>query len=83
MSRTVKVVGLVALVIVFAAGSVTAAGYERIQVNDNGSKGPVKPAPSLAAALKEASFIDKVPKAIEDTLACVKDLLGQFGVLDK
>lgn len=78
---------LIAVVVVFAAtSSVLAVGYERYVVNGSARPVPidrVKRYASLENALKQASFCEKYPKVLDEVAFTVKDILSQFGLVDR
>ena len=75
---------VVALLTLFlGTGIASAVGYERHEVtNGSAMKSTAKPAPSsdLGKALREASLVDKAPRAIDQVVFFVKDILCQFGI---
>lgn len=80
-----QVIGMVLTVAVLSGGPVFGVGYERHIVNgptgattspENGKR-----TVSVADALKEASFIEKVPGCLDRMADMVKGLLGQFGLV--
>lgn len=78
------VVLAVALVFLVAVHSdVYAVGYERYEVN-GGREQQVKSTASngkgLYKAVKDATFVDKVPAVLDEVAFFVRDILGQFGL---
>ena len=72
-----------ALALFITAGNAFAVGYERIPVKN---PRPVKVrqstsyAPGGWAAVKKATFVEKIPGVIDDAAMTVKGLLAQFGL---
>lgn len=88
MRPVVRLFTVFALAICFTAGNAFAVGYERIPVRNTR---PVKVHPMKVhpmhsyvprgwAAVKKASFVDKIPVVIDDAAMTVKGLLSQFGL---
>jgi hypothetical protein len=78
-----QVIGLALAVAVLSAGPVLGVGYECHFVNGPSgvtSTEKAKKPVSVVEALKEASFIEKVPGCLDRVADTVKALLGQFGV---
>jgi hypothetical protein len=86
MGSFLRLVAVFALTMCFVAGSALAVGYERIPVRNTR---PVKVHPIHSyvphgwASVKKASFVDKIPVAIDDAAMTVKGLLSQFGLTGK
>ncbi len=86
MKSILRILAVFALAMCFASGTALAVGYERIPVRN---VRPVKVHPIQSyvphgwAAVKKASFVDKIPVAIDDAAMTVKGLLSQFGLTGK
>ncbi len=76
-----------ALVALFAAsGSAIAVGYERYTVDGTPKRvtpAKAKSCTTLNGALAEATFLKKYPHWIDEAAFFVKDILSQFGIVDK
>jgi hypothetical protein len=83
MRSFVRLFVVVVLALFVAAGNALAVGYERIPVT-NPRPVKVRPSQSFApsgwATVKKATFVEKIPGAIDDAAMTVKGLLGQFGL---
>jgi hypothetical protein len=63
--------------------SVLAVGYERIDISEEKATSNGHPRSTLAEALEKATFVRKVPAVLDSTALAIKDLLGQFGLMDR
>ena len=86
MRKLRKALALAVIAIFAAYGSALGVGYERYTVD--GTPKRVTPAKakgctSLDGALAEATFLKKYPGWIDGAAFFVKDILSQFGVVDK
>lgn len=80
-SATILAIALVFLVAV--QSNVYAVGYERYEVNGSEEKQAKSTASSgkeLYKAVKEATFVEKVPVVIDEVAFFIRDILGQFGL---
>jgi hypothetical protein len=69
-----------------ASGSAFAVGYERYTVDGTPKRithSSAKSCKSLDRALAEATFLKKYPGWIDEASFFVKDVLSQFGIVDK
>jgi hypothetical protein len=86
MRSVLRLLATVTLVVFLGTGIAQAVGYER-SYPENGvaAKTAVKleSPPGIVTALKEASMVGKIPSFVEDVATFVKDILSQFGILDK
>lgn len=67
-----------------ATGTALAVGYNKYEVDDSSQvnyAAKAKKPSSLPEALKEASFIDKCPAVLDGIASFVKEILGQFGIV--
>ena len=82
-----RLVLVMILIVVFAAaGGAWAVGYERYPVHPSAkrvSQKKAKNCTSLEKALSEATFWDKYPQWLDQAAFAVKDVLSQFGIVDK
>ena len=79
-----QVIGIALIVFLLTTTAALAVGYERRQVNgpsDVTSTEKAKTPQSVVNAVREASFIDKFPACLDSVAGIVKDLLGQFGLV--
>jgi hypothetical protein len=86
MVSALRVLSILTLAIFIGAGSALAVGYERLQAPDkvitkDHTSAPMTP--TLWGAAKEATMVEKIPAALDQAAALVKDILSQFGVGDK
>jgi hypothetical protein len=86
MRKLRKALALAVIAIFAASGSALAVGYERYTVN--GTPKRVTPAKgkrctTLNGALAEATFLKKYPGWIDGAAFFVKDILSQFGIVNK
>jgi hypothetical protein len=86
MKSSFRVCVFLLLATVISAGTVFAVGYERVSLPDTP---PAKVQNSMGSdlrgweAVKKASFVEKIPGVIDDVAMLVKDVLGQFGLIEK
>ena len=86
MTSVLRLFTILALAMCFLAGNALAVGYERIPVRNTR---PVKVHPVHSyvphgwAAVKKATFVEKIPVVIDDAAMTVKGLLSQFGLTGK
>lgn len=81
-----KVMVIAVVVVLIGTGSALAVGYERYVVNGSpqgvyGDK--ARTCASLERALKKASFVEHYPKVLDEVAFTIKDILSQFGLVDK
>jgi hypothetical protein len=86
MVSALRVLSILTLAFFLGVGSALAVGYERVKTADSyiakvHTKAPLSP--DLWAATKEASFAEKIPAALDQAAALVKDILSQIGLGDK
>jgi len=83
MTFRVAIFTLALLFILTASHSVYAVGYERYEVNgaqETQSKAKSDGAEGLAQAVKQATFVEKVPAVLDQVAFFVRDVLAQFGL---
>jgi hypothetical protein len=81
-----KVMVIAVVVVLIGTGSALAVGYERYVVNGSpqGVSGDkARTCVSLERALKKASFVEHYPKVLDEVAFTIKDILSQFGLVDK
>jgi hypothetical protein len=74
---------IVALVMNTVVGNVQAVGYERHDasaVARSETRTTKQACPTVWDSLKQLSYVDKVPDAIDGAVSAFKDVLGQFGL---
>ncbi len=74
---------IIAFTVVIGAGSPLAAGYDRYHLkssNQNYSKVTKKSHADGWSSFKKATYLDKIPSALDETAFFVRDFLGQFGL---
>ena len=85
MRYVTKTVVLAFLICFVASGIAMAVGMERYDVSGNpdpSNKVVKYGSGNIYGALKEASMTDKLPNALDEIAFFVKDLLGQFGLVN-
>jgi len=87
MVSALRVLSILTLAFFVGVGSALAVGYERVHTADTyiakvHSRAPLS-SPGLGAEVKEASFVEKIPAALDQAAAVVKDILFQIGLGDK
>lgn len=86
MVSALRVLSILTLAFLVGVGSALAVGYERVHTADtyiakDHTRAPLSP--GLGAEVKEPSFVDKIPAALDQAAAVVKDILFQIGLGDK
>jgi hypothetical protein len=84
MSKGPRIVAVVLIILLMGSVNALAAGYE--QYRPTGSIEPQTKAPEECGwwgTLKKGLMVEKYPGLIDEAAFTVKDLLSQFGVLDK
>ncbi len=80
-----KVVAIVILTVFTATGGALAVGYERYYLGTSSAsqaKTCCSTPTDFCAALKKATFVEKVPGLLDDAAAFIKEVLGQFGLTE-
>jgi len=81
-----KVVAIGILIVLVAVGGALAVGYERYNAEEGTSNGQVKvnatASPDVFTAVKQATFVEKVPAVLDEVAAFIKDFLAQFGLTE-
>lgn len=85
MRSVIRTLTVGIFILLIASGLALAVGVEKYdasgvpdaanKVEENGSK-------NVYGALKQVSFVDRVPAVIDEIAFFVKDILGQFGLVD-
>lgn len=90
MKHKARISMICLLVSIVCAGSVGAVGYDRRIAPDTGpppetkaSCPPAKPEASKPEAPKPKTWLDRGPGLLDDATAVVKDILGQFGIVER
>lgn len=81
-----KAIMIAVMVVLVGTGSALAVGYERYVINGPSQGGYDDRAvshASLEKALKKASFVEHYPKVLDEVAFTVKDILSQFGLVDR
>ncbi len=86
MRYCMRLAPMILAVLVAANGLVMAAGYQRY--SPDAAPGPRSPytdasCRSLSDALQQAAAVQKYPEYLDAAAALVKDILSQFGVVEK
>jgi hypothetical protein len=74
-----KVIVLTAILGILVTTTGWAVGYERLEVPQN----PKVTKTVITHTTSNGSFLQKCPALLDDTAAVIKDILSQFGLLDK
>jgi hypothetical protein len=80
-----KVVAIGILIVLVAVGGALAVGYERYNAEgtpDGQIKANATASPDVFTAVKQATFVEKVPAVLDDVAVFIKDFLAQFGLSD-
>ena len=83
---TGKLVVLCVVGILAVAGMAMAVGFESINLNGDQTYKAVSASvksPNNVKPQTDFSFFDQCPYILEETVEMVKDLLGQFGIIDR
>jgi len=86
MGSAARVVVTCLIVVFLGTGSARAVGYERYNANGTcrtESPRKSKSFKSFQKALQEASFLEKYPAFIDQAAFFVRDILSQFGLVNK
>ena len=81
-----RIVAGVILIFLLGTGIAAAVGYERYSLNGPPKTGKIvksRGCVDLEDSLRKATFIDKYPALLDQTSALVKDILSQFGIVQK
>jgi hypothetical protein len=81
-----KAMVIAVMVVLVGTGSALAVGYDRYVVNGPSQVGYDDKAGSysdLEKALKKASLVEHYPKLLDEVAFTVKDILSQFGLVDR
>jgi len=79
-----RIVSVVLIILLIGHINALAVGYERyppagrVEMQSKAQEGC-----GWWATVKKGLYVEKYPGLIDDAVSAVKDLLGQFGVLDK
>jgi len=74
-----RVLVLVAIFVAFITTSALAVGYERLEVPVNSPQSKTVVTQTTA----NGSVFQKCPALLDETASLVKDILSQFGLIDK
>jgi len=80
-----KVVAIGILIVLVAVGGALAVGYERYNAegtSDGQIKANATASPDVFTAVKQATFVEKVPAVLDEVAAFIKDFLAQFGLTE-
>ncbi|MGB6065745.1 MAG: hypothetical protein WBG50_13150 [Desulfomonilaceae bacterium] len=80
-----KVIAIVILTVFATTGGALAVGYEHYYIGGpaaSHAKAYSNTRTDFCAALKKATFVEKVPGLLDDAAAFIKDVLGQFGLAE-
>jgi len=86
MRSVFRVVAIVTLMLLMAAGSALAVGYDRYEGGYRRGLGPQRVAHTSASlwdTVRKASMVEKVPGVLDHAAMAFKDLLSQFGLVQK
>ncbi|MBI5568313.1 MAG: hypothetical protein HY914_00055 [Desulfomonile tiedjei] len=86
MRSVFRVVAILALMLLMAAGSALAVGYDRYEGGYHRATRSQRVTHTSASAwdtVRQASMLEKVPGVIDRAAMAVKDLLSQFGLVEK
>jgi hypothetical protein len=84
MSSVARIILTGLVIVMFAAGTVLAVGYERVSTRSAriqpSAAEKLKDGPAVWKAVNDAFRIEKVPSAIDRAALTIKDIAGQFGI---
>ncbi|MEJ2715758.1 MAG: hypothetical protein P8182_01255 [Deltaproteobacteria bacterium] len=81
-----KAMMIAIMLVLVGTGSALAVGYERYFINGPSPVGHSNKAATcrnLENALKKASLVEQYPKVLDEVAFTVKDILSQFGLVDR
>jgi hypothetical protein len=78
--RSARIVSVVLIILLVGPMNALAVGYERYRP---GGSVEAQETCDWWGSLKQGLLVDKYPGLIDETACAVKDLLSQFGILDK
>ncbi|MBI4964790.1 MAG: hypothetical protein HY913_16055 [Desulfomonile tiedjei] len=83
MRTGAKIVCVVLFVLLMGPINALAAGYERYRPGGSDSQVSAQDASGVWGSVKKGLFVEKYPVILDEAALAVKDLLSQFGVVDK
>jgi hypothetical protein len=84
MRTRARILSAVLMMLLIVPISALAVGYERYRPAGSAeSQVMAQEARGAWESLKKGMFVEKYPGLLDDAASAVKDLLSQFGVLDK
>ena len=86
MRSVFRVMAIVTLMLLMAAGSALAVGYDRYERGYRRGLGPQRVAHTSASlwdTVRKGSMVEKVPGVLDRAALALKDVLSQFGLVQK
>lgn len=85
MSKYLRTLMIALTVLLMAAGTAAAVGYETRDTAKPGVSSPKAPSgytfSGAYRAIKDATFVEKYPAVLDEAAAAIKTLLSQFGIV--